>query len=68
MAALVAADGRVLSRELLLDRLHVQSEGEALDRTIDVHMRRLRHKLGDDAKRPRYLATVRGVGYRAVTG
>ena len=68
LTALVVADGRVLSRELLLDRLHAQSEGEALDRTIDVHMFRLRHKLGDDAKRPRYLATVRGVGYRAVTG
>ena len=35
-----------------------------LDRTVDVHIGRLRDKLGDDAERPRYVATVRGVGYR----
>ena len=35
-----------------------------LDRTVDVHVGRLRDKLGDDAERPRYVATVRGVGYR----
>jgi DNA-binding response OmpR family regulator len=35
-----------------------------LDRTIDVHVGRLRDKLGDDASSPRYVATVRGVGYR----
>ncbi len=66
LAALVVAEGRVLSRELLLDALYGQSQGEALDRTIDVHIGRLREKLGDDAERPRYLATVRGAGYRAV--
>jgi len=36
-----------------------------LDRTIDVHIGRLREKLGDDAEQPRYVMTVRGVGYRA---
>jgi two-component system alkaline phosphatase synthesis response regulator PhoP len=36
-----------------------------LDRTIDVHIGRLREKLGDDAGAPRYIATIRGVGYRA---
>jgi DNA-binding winged helix-turn-helix (wHTH) protein len=36
-----------------------------LDRTIDVHVGRLRDKLGDDAASPRYIATIRGVGYRA---
>jgi len=67
LTALVAADGRVLSREQLLDSLYGPAQGEALDRTIDVHIGRLREKLGDDADRPRYLATVRGAGYRAVT-
>ncbi len=66
LAALVAADGRVLSRELLLDALYGPTQGEALDRTIDVHIGRLREKLGDDPERPTYLATVRGAGYRAV--
>jgi two-component system alkaline phosphatase synthesis response regulator PhoP len=36
-----------------------------LDRTIDVHIRRLRDKLGDDPDAPRYVATVRGAGYRS---
>ena len=36
-----------------------------LDRTVDVHVGRLRDKLGDDADHPRYVATVRGIGYRA---
>lgn len=66
LAALVEADGRVLSRELLLSALYGQSEGEALDRTIDVHIGRLPEKLGDDADRPRYIATVRSAGYRSV--
>jgi len=64
LATLVAGDGQVLSRSLLLDALYGH-EGEALDRTIDVHVGRLRGKLGDDSDRPRYVETVRGVGYRA---
>jgi DNA-binding response OmpR family regulator len=65
LATLIAGDGRVLSRDLLLDALYGQA-GDALDRTIDVHIGRLRAKLGDDSDRPRYVATVRGLGYRAV--
>ena len=66
LAALVAAEGRVLTRESLLDVLYGDGAAEALDRTIDVYIRRLRDKLDDDPERPRYVATVRGVGYRAV--
>jgi DNA-binding response OmpR family regulator len=65
LVALLEADGRVLSRDRLLDALHGADEVEVLDRTIDAHIRRLREKLGDDAERPRYVATVRGAGYRA---
>ena len=68
LVALLRADGRVLSREMLLDVLYGRGEGEALDRTIDAHIARLRDKLGDDAERPRYVATVRGAGYRTLTG
>jgi DNA-binding response OmpR family regulator len=65
LAALIAADGRVLSRDRLLDAVYGAGEGEVLDRTIDVHIRRLRDKLDDDPEHPRYVATVRGAGYRA---
>lgn len=65
LATLLAVDGRVLSRDQLLDAIYGTDDAEILDRTIDVHIGRLRDKLGDDAERPRYVATVRGVGYRA---
>jgi DNA-binding response OmpR family regulator len=65
LAALLQADGRVLTRDQLLDAVYGQDEAEILDRTVDVHIGRLRDKLGDDADAPRYVATVRGVGYRA---
>lgn len=66
LAALIEAGGRVLTREQLLDAIHGRGEAFVLDRTIDVHVRRLRRKLADDPARPRFVATVRGVGYRAL--
>ncbi len=54
--------GRVLSREQLLDLAKGSAE-EAFDRTIDVHISRLRQKLGEDARQSRVLKTVRGCGY-----
>jgi DNA-binding response OmpR family regulator len=65
LATLLDADGRALTRDQLLDGIHGSSEGDVLDRAIDVYIKRLREKLGDDANTPRYVATVRGVGYRA---
>jgi DNA-binding response OmpR family regulator len=65
LVALLEADGRVLTRDQLLDAVYGQDEAEILDRTVDVHIGRLRDKLGDNAERPRYVATVRGAGYRA---
>ena len=56
---------RVLSRDQLLDAVYGQDAADVLDRTIDVHIRRLRDKLDDDPDAPRYVQTVRGVGYRA---
>jgi len=66
LVALVEAEGRVLSRDALLDALYGAAEGEPLDRTIDVYVRRLRERLGDSSTRPRYVATVRGIGYRTL--
>ena len=39
---------------------------EAFDRSIDVHISALRKKLGDDAKAPRYIRTIRAVGYQLI--
>jgi DNA-binding response OmpR family regulator len=57
--------GQVLSRERLLELAQGSAE-EAFDRSIDVHISRLRAKLGDDPRRPRWLKTVRGAGYQLV--
>jgi DNA-binding response OmpR family regulator len=65
LTTLIEADGRVLTRDQLLDAVYGQDQSEVLDRTVDVHIGRLRDKLDDDAERPRYVATVRGIGYRA---
>ena len=60
--ALARRAGRVLSREQLMELARGSAE-EAFDRSIDVHVSRLRQKLGDDPKRPRLIKTVRGAGY-----
>jgi len=65
LVALVQAHGRVLTRQALLDSLYGPSQGDALERTVDVHIGRLRDKLGEEVGTPRYIVTVRGVGYRA---
>jgi DNA-binding response OmpR family regulator len=62
LVALAERAGRVLSREQLLDAV----KGEAFDpfdRSIDVHIGRLRAAIEDDVKQPRRIITVRGVGY-----
>ena len=65
LQTLLEADGRVLSRDQLLDAVWGAEQSEVLDRTVDVHIRRLRDKLGDDPDAPRWVATVRGAGYRS---
>jgi DNA-binding response OmpR family regulator len=54
--------GHVLTREQLLDLARGGAE-LAFDRSIDVQIVKLRQKLGDDAKDPRFLKTIRGIGY-----
>ncbi len=60
--ALARRAGRILAREQLMELAKGSAE-EAFDRSIDVHVSRLRQKLGDDPKRPRLIKTVRGAGY-----
>lgn len=62
LRVLAERPGRVLSREQLLQLVHGTAD-DAFDRSIDVHVSRLRQKLDDDPRRPRLLKTVRGVGY-----
>jgi phosphate regulon transcriptional regulator PhoB len=65
LQALLESAGRVLSREQLLSRVWGYTHAEEIEsRTVDVHVRRLRAKLGDDGRR---IATVTGVGYRLET-
>ncbi len=61
---LVLADhaGRVMSRDVLMDLLKAQPL-EAFDRSIDVHISRIRAAIEDDARKPRRVITVRGAGY-----
>jgi DNA-binding response OmpR family regulator len=51
-----------MSREALMDRLKGEPL-EAFDRSIDVHVSRIRQALEDDPKHPRRILTVRGAGY-----
>jgi DNA-binding response OmpR family regulator len=63
LSSLARSPGRVLSRETLLE--HVWGNSNYRDpRTVDVHIRHLREKLEDNPKKPEFLFTVRGVGYR----
>jgi two-component system, OmpR family, phosphate regulon response regulator OmpR len=62
LAVLARAAGRVLSREQLLDALKGTAY-ETFDRSIDVHISKLRGKLEANPKEPRYIKTVRGAGY-----
>lgn len=61
--ALMAKPGRVFTRDELLE--HLYPGGEAvIDRVIDVHIGKLRQKIEADPSNPRYIQTVRGVGYQ----
>lgn len=62
LCVLAEHPGRVLSRDFLMDALKGESL-EAFDRSIDVHMSRIRAAIEDDIKHPRRIVTVRGVGY-----
>lgn len=62
---LMRSAGRVLDRDKLLDEIAGRSY-DVFDRSIDVHISSLRRKLGDDFKHPRYIKTIRSVGYMLV--
>jgi two-component system OmpR family response regulator len=67
LRVLAERSGRVLSREQLLDLARGSAE-DAFDRSIDVHISRLRQKIEPDPRHPRLLKTIRGLGYTLVDG
>ncbi len=62
LVCLARAADRVMSRDRLLDEISGR-DYEVFDRSIDVHISSLRRKLDDDAKKPKYIKTVRSAGY-----
>ena len=67
LASLARSAGRVKTREQLLLEV-AERDFEVFDRSIDVHVSSLRKKLNDDPKEPRFIETIRGVGYRFRSG
>jgi DNA-binding response OmpR family regulator len=65
LASLARAAGRVKTREVLLEEIRCRNY-EVFDRSIDVHISCLRRKLGDDPKEPRFIRTIRAVGYMLI--
>lgn len=64
---LIKNKGRVMTRDFLLDKIWgYEYIGET--RTVDVHIRHLRQKIEEDDKNPRYIETIRGIGYRFTSG
>tara|TARA_R110002012_G_scaffold28441_3_gene89430 strand:+ start:1233 stop:1940 length:708 start_codon:yes stop_codon:yes gene_type:complete len=63
VSALVNANGRVVSRDGLLDAIAHGNDSPGA-RAVDIYIRNIREKLGDDAKMPTLILTVRGMGYR----
>jgi len=63
LETLIKNKGRVMTRDFLLDKIWgYEYIGET--RTVDVHIRHLRQKVEDDDKAPKFIETIRGVGYR----
>ena len=63
LLALMSFPGKAFSREELLSHCYQNSDA-VIDRVVDVHIGKLRHKIEDDPAQPRFIVTVRGHGYR----
>ena len=62
---LIQNKGKILTREILLDKIWgYEYIGET--RTVDVHIRHIRKKIEEDDKKPIYIQTIRGVGYKFI--
>lgn len=65
LSTLVMNKGKVMKRDELMDNGYKSDiPPEIFDRTIDAHIKNIRKALGDDPKDPKYISTIRGVGYK----
>jgi DNA-binding response OmpR family regulator len=64
LKALMATPGRVFTRDELLNKIYPGGEAIVIDRVIDVHIGKLRRKIETDLSKPKFILTVRGVGYQ----
>ena len=64
LETLMAAPGRIFTRDELLARLYPQGEALVIDRVVDVHIGKLRQKIEAKPPDPQFILTVRGIGYR----
>jgi DNA-binding response OmpR family regulator len=67
LIALLTSPGQVFSRNQLVEKAFGM-DYEGFDRTIDSHIKNIRHKIEDNAKAPKYIVTVYGMGYKFVNG
>ena len=67
LTVLAASPGRIFSRDQIVERA-LGSDYDGFDRTVDAHVKNLRRKLEQDPRRPRYVLTVHGMGYKFETG
>ena len=67
LALLVKNSGKVLNRDQIIEQLR-GIEWDAFNRSVDITMSRLRQKLGDDPKNPRFIKTIWGTGYLFIGG
>jgi len=63
VAALARKPGRILTRAQLLDAVR-GDDADAFDRAIDTHIKNIRRKIEPDSRKPRYIQTVYGMGYK----
>jgi len=65
VATLAAAADKVFTREELVAKA-LGYDFEGYERSVDAHVKNVRHKIGDDPRRPRFIQTIYGVGYRFI--
>jgi DNA-binding response OmpR family regulator len=68
LKTLMAFPGKAFTRDELLARLYPKHEAIVIDRVIDVHVGKLRQKIEKDPSHPRFILTVRGIGYQFAEG
>ncbi len=64
LQAFMDSPGKVFTRDELLARLYPRHEAIVIDRVVDVHVGKLRQKIEKDPSNPKYILTVRGIGYQ----